>query len=32
MDEYTIFIDIENELNSLDELDYLQELFQIFGV
>lgn len=32
MDEYTVFIDIENELNSLDELDYLQELFQIFGV
>lgn len=32
MDEYTVFIDIENELNSIDELDYLQELFQIFGV
>lgn len=32
MDEYTVFIDIENELNSLDELDYLQELFQIFGI
>lgn len=32
MDEYTVFIDIENELNSIDELDYLQELFKIFGV
>lgn len=32
MDEYTVFIDIENELNSLDEMDFLAELFKIFGV